>query len=193
MRQLSGLVSHKDFMREMAVSTWNITRLLYPDSISYGAFDSEKSFKPTVEFRQHEGTLEAKRVVNWIETLARVIGWIENNDIVENPQILISLLHGSENNSESSPEHAERDEAPETGEAEHVVEKEQPITIIELLERMGLRDQAAYYRSRGHIRGPEVLRYQKQPGEVSTSEEDYISSYEDREGNGEDEEKEEET
>jgi hypothetical protein len=71
--QLIRLVSRGDDSRLMAVSMFNITRVLNPMAVIDAYYDPKKSDKPTVEFRQHEGTVDKDRVVNWIKTLGGVI------------------------------------------------------------------------------------------------------------------------
>lgn len=56
--QILDLVFVENHARHMAVSLWNISRVLYP-----GIFgDLPKPFKPTVEFREHARTVDVRRL-----------------------------------------------------------------------------------------------------------------------------------
>jgi hypothetical protein len=74
---------------------------------------------PTLEFRQHEGTLDGGEVAAWIQTLAGVVSYVEKLGMKE----LVPLLR------------ADR-------------ERGKRFTIIDLLGRMGPKESAEYYKCR---------------------------------------------
>jgi hypothetical protein len=80
--------------------------------------------KRTAEFRQHEGTLDGKRVTNWITTVVGIMRFCQDSDSVWLNQFF--------------NHHA-------------AVEEDKPaatLTVLELLEGLGLHDQVEFYRTR---------------------------------------------
>ncbi|KUJ09144.1 uncharacterized protein LY89DRAFT_724653 [Mollisia scopiformis] len=99
--------------------------------------------KTTLEFRQHEGTLDAERVTQWIELLCGVIMFLENIE----PAILMELLRVvSEQEVWCRTGSKLRD--PPNEEKFGPVLAESSFTITDLLEHIGLEDSASFYRSR---------------------------------------------
>ncbi len=123
----------------MAYNTANLVNLLAdPDELH--EFDLSQR-KPTIEFRQHGGTLDGQTARKWVETLGGVIKWLED----VHPQSLMELL------SVTAEEKWEK-----VGEGADTINEEKygPVlaegrfTIIDLLEHIGLQEQANFYRSR---------------------------------------------
>jgi hypothetical protein len=152
---LYKLVS-KDFEgKEMCVSLYHIMAILHPevqksasgDYLGYGS--RRKADKPTVEFRQHTSTLNFGEVEAWIKTLGRIILWLEERGV--DIEVLLNLippppnhtqLHGEENVIASG-----RDGEGEYSKMDgNVIEKED-FSVIELLESMGLRNKAKFYKA----------------------------------------------
>ncbi|KAE8447240.1 hypothetical protein EG329_010934 [Mollisiaceae sp. DMI_Dod_QoI] len=121
--------------RYMVYNVRNIFDLMTPGMLK------EKA-KPTLEFREHEGTLDGERVTQWIKLVCEVVKWVETVE----PASLIELLMVTEH----EKWHKTRNE----GDDDRNQRKYGPIlaegkfTIIHILEYMGLQESADFYRSR---------------------------------------------
>ncbi|KAE9380580.1 hypothetical protein N431DRAFT_552712 [Stipitochalara longipes BDJ] len=120
----------------------------------------------TIEFRQHEGTLAAPRVINWIRTLVGIINFVDTAD----PESFRYLLHkaGEERwQKEGTPKDAEQHDkfGP--------VPAEGSFTAIDLLQYMHLDEQAGFYSNKIHelvgippIRRPRHLKWDYEQNHV---------------------------
>ncbi len=94
--------------------------------------------KPTIEFRQHEGTLDGKRATMWIKTIAGIVRFCQNVQ----PESLSELLYV-----------VEKEEWEKLGDTEdQELEKrlgpilaEGDFTVIDLFRHMNLDEAADYY------------------------------------------------
>jgi hypothetical protein len=85
----------------------------------------ENTIKKTVEFRQHEGTMDGTRVVEWIKTVVALVEWIIDVDST----VLLDFL----------------EEAASFEDACWPEEEQPPYDIIDLFNDMGLVEQATYW------------------------------------------------
>ncbi|KAF4632458.1 hypothetical protein G7Y89_g5674 [Cudoniella acicularis] len=64
-KELYKMVTGSDWnARYMAYNVWDLAMWEMPDES-----DDTVAYKPTIEFRQHEGTVDPARVINWIRTV----------------------------------------------------------------------------------------------------------------------------
>lgn len=89
---------------------------------------------PTVEFRQHKGTIEAEEVCNWIKIVCGVVGFCSD--------VKTRTLYGRIMKEQMMLQKGN------TKAADNIVVEVDVFTMIELLEWMGMRDSADYYRGR---------------------------------------------
>jgi hypothetical protein len=82
--------------------------------------------KGTVEFRQHEGTLDGERAVGWIRTVAGIVDWVEDQDALS---LVDFLMHAAA--------HVDSEMA-----------GSRPYDVIRLFEDMGLKELAECWRCR---------------------------------------------
>ncbi|KUJ12420.1 uncharacterized protein LY89DRAFT_535545, partial [Mollisia scopiformis] len=93
----------------------------------------------TIEFRQHAGTMEGLKITMWIRVLAGMVKFIEEVSTASFHQLLIPLML------------AETWEKTYNGKDDEKEQKLGPIpadglfTIIDLLEHIGLTEEAQYY------------------------------------------------
>lgn len=87
--------------------------------------------KRTIEFRQHEGTVDPDRVINWVETVIGIVKFAENAPDVDFFNLVIQR-HGRESWERQVADCPDPEEIP----------------VIELLDQMGLHKQARYYDAR---------------------------------------------
>lgn len=141
MAELFYLVSMPKNERYMAYNVDNIANLI-ADPKSLDSMQMKKR-KPTIEFRQHEGTLDGKRATAWIRTLGGVICYV---------------MDASEEDWYELIQYTSHEKWQKTGGEEDVanqtkfgpVAAESSFTIIHILETMGLHKQANFYRGQLH-------------------------------------------
>ena len=100
---------------------------------------------PTIEFRQHQGTLDPERVVKWIKTVVGIIDFAETDrDFADRNRVMELLFKvpqekwqkdGSENDLLREERHGP-------------IPAESSWTVIHLFRAMGLNEQADYYSTR---------------------------------------------
>lgn len=149
--QLVDLVSGEDQAREMVVSIYHVTRALNPYVLSCARSEEckKKPDKPTVEFRQHEGTVEGERVECWIRTLGGVILWLDDKDVDVDPDILMNLMHDNVGEWKTARGRIEReDKGPEARDTYGIGDGGESFTIVDLLKRLRLEEEAELYRRR---------------------------------------------
>ncbi|KAH8594981.1 hypothetical protein B0O99DRAFT_544869 [Bisporella sp. PMI_857] len=104
--------------------------------------DGPNPFKPTIEFRIHEGTLDSAAVLNWIELLAGFTQWCIDASYDEYASLLCKTTHETwEKFGDGKDEERERLHGP--------IAAEGAFTIIDLLREIGLAKVADYYEKRG--------------------------------------------
>lgn len=104
--------------------------------------------KPTVEFRQHTGSVDPDVVTNWIKLLCSVVKWVD----IADPRIFNQLIMVCEDEWVKSGDQA-LDAKNELRKGPILAEGS--FTIIDLLEYMNLQDLADFYRTRLHPVVPE--------------------------------------
>jgi hypothetical protein len=98
-------------------------------------------FKPTIEFRQHQGTMSPNAVVNWIEIVVGTVDYIRNIDYASLTDLLQMVEHESwEKLGDGKDIEREARLGP--------ILAESKFTIIDLLLEMGPYGPAKYYRNR---------------------------------------------
>jgi hypothetical protein len=98
----------------------------------------DKDAKATIEFRQHEGSMSATAVVQWIKTTVGIVGYIHHIDNGSLTDLLRVVEHETwEKLGDGKGDKREEEHGPILGEAQ--------FTIIHLLHRMQLYGSAAYY------------------------------------------------
>lgn len=115
----------------------------------FGARDPEfgDDAKPrTVEFRQHEGTLDGKRVTNWIQVVVGILKFVETCHPIIWHNLLKDVHKAEIWEKEGDGRDGEREQhfgAP--------ILADRDFTIIDLLEFIDLPDQAAYYEGKWYL------------------------------------------
>jgi len=97
--------------------------------------------KPTIEFRQHAGTLSSEAILNWIKTAVGIIDYLRKVD----DSTLLSLLRIVEHESWEKLGDGEDDKRERTL---GPILAESKFTISDLLTAIGLHGPAAYYKHR---------------------------------------------
>lgn len=102
---------------------------------------SNSAAKPTVEFRQHRGTLEEEAVTVWIKTVAGIVQFIKD----VSPESFVELICVTEHETwekSGGPEDQKRER--ELG----LILAESRFTAVDLLQHIGLEESAEYYDGR---------------------------------------------
>lgn len=123
----------------------------FDDLFTFMEFGDRVNVKPTIEFRQHEGTLDAEAVTNWIKTVVGIVNFVDNA-----PQGDIAALL-----SIAEYEHWQKLGDGYDGRREQrlgPVVAEKGFTVIDLLKTIGLFSPALYYKRYGiHRVGTEAM------------------------------------
>lgn len=98
--------------------------------------------RQTVEFRQHRGTIDGREITQWVRTIVGIVGYVETALPVDRHKLLSTIWE--EETWEKMGDGKDRQRAAELGPAL----ADEGFTIIDLLEHIGLSDQADYYRNR---------------------------------------------
>ncbi|KAF8858424.1 hypothetical protein BDZ45DRAFT_398422 [Acephala macrosclerotiorum] len=94
--------------------------------------------KPTIEFRQHEGTLSGNRAVAWIKTIVGIVDYVRNAVPSEFQALIASCRDEKwEKRGDGKDDEREAELGP--------IVAEDSFTILNLLERIGLDESANYY------------------------------------------------
>jgi hypothetical protein len=119
------------------------------DGLIQLAEGSRGYYKPTIEFRQHIGTLDSKAVAVWLKTVAGIVNFIRGVDPLSFHE-LISITEQEEWQKLGDGLNDERQSAMGP------ILAENGFTAIDLLEKIGLQESANYYRNR-LIRHPRII------------------------------------
>lgn len=134
MVEMLRAVSGEGSSRYMAYNVATIIDLLTEDR-----YDKAK---PTVEFRQHEGTLDGNRIVQWVSLWCGVIKFLETAQ----PTTITKLLKLATNEKWTKTGDPSLDDRNEWKYGK--IPAEDNFTIINLLERIGVQESADFYRTR---------------------------------------------
>jgi hypothetical protein len=100
--------------------------------------------KRTIEFRQHNGTMDGEEITMWVRTLVGILTFVESG----NPLALTDLMAYAwrAEKWEKVEDESENQRTKEIGSTF----ADEEFTIIDLCEYLGLAEQAAYYKDRWH-------------------------------------------
>ncbi|PSS20077.1 hypothetical protein M430DRAFT_41435 [Amorphotheca resinae ATCC 22711] len=113
--------------------------------------------KPTIEFRQHQGTMDPRATIMWVKTMVGIMEFLRDVQPADFTSLLSIVEHEHWEKQPDQPE-KEHDYYEEERDSKHDVECERdmgPIlaesgfTVIDLLRTMGLHEPARYYKQRG--------------------------------------------
>ncbi|PVH68781.1 hypothetical protein DL98DRAFT_629026 [Cadophora sp. DSE1049] len=98
--------------------------------------------KPTIEFRQHEGTMDGERITQWIKLVVGMVSFIENEEFGTFVDLLMIATDKEKwkklGDGQDAQKEAEMGPIPADG----------ALTIIDLLRHIGLNEQADYYHDK---------------------------------------------
>ncbi|CZR65138.1 uncharacterized protein PAC_15038 [Phialocephala subalpina] len=136
--ELLRTVAKKGKERYMAYNVDNIVNQLFTSAEFPEGIDENKK-NPTIEFRQHYGTLDGRTATMWVKTLGGVIEWLDDADPGTYNNLLQSVLL-------EKWEKSGNDDLDYENEQEHgQLLAESTFRIQELLTSMGLQEQADIY------------------------------------------------
>lgn len=99
------------------------------------------SFKPTIKFRQHRGTLQGDEVIAWLHTLKGIITWITNAHALHLGALLDVAKHEKwQRMGDGYDAEREREMGPTLA--------EYGFTVIDLFKHMELYEAANYYKNK---------------------------------------------
>ncbi|XMA15263.1 hypothetical protein WAI453_008054 [Rhynchosporium graminicola] len=124
------------------------------EKVRYPASNS----KPTVEVRQHAGTLDGERIVSWIKLLAGIIQRLETI----HPESFLQLIQLAELEKWEKVEEVSKNSFNQVNLGP--IPAESTLTIIDILEYLDLHESADYYRDRlykikGKSRRPQLRTF----------------------------------
>jgi hypothetical protein len=128
-----------DLMKVTNIIPWGA----YNFSHTVESDPNNKYKKKTIEFRQHEGTLDGDRVKAWIQTVVGLVQFAQ--DMEFRPDLFTDLLRVAK--FEEIDEDRSRPRLCEQG-----------FTVIDLLKSLGLWEAALFYKNRG-LYGPHRPSY----------------------------------
>ncbi len=123
--------------RQSKMMTCNVV-----NALNFCRFPNDVGLKPTVEFRQHEGTLDGERIVKWVKLLIGIVQRLEEI----HPESLLDLFSQVQNETWEKTDQEGINSANQSQFGP--VPAESSFTMIDLLEWMGLDESADYYRDR---------------------------------------------
>lgn len=100
----------------------------------------------TVEFRQHEGTLDGKRVTNWIQVIAGILRFVETCHATTWHNLLKDVHRAEVWEKEGDGRDGQREQY-----FSSPILADRDFTIIDLLEFIDLPGQAAYYKDKWYL------------------------------------------
>jgi len=100
--------------------------------------------RKTIEFRQHEGTMDGGRITHWINVLVAIVGFVESSHPLAFTDLMRAVWRAEKWEKMGDGEDDVR--AWELGTAL----EDHGFTIIHLLEYLGRNTQADYYRDKWH-------------------------------------------
>ncbi|KAL5318852.1 hypothetical protein ACEPPN_013919 [Leptodophora sp. 'Broadleaf-Isolate-01'] len=97
---------------------------------------------PTIEFRQHEGTMDGELIVQWVQLLVGMLKFIENEEYASFTGFLFETVGKEKWQKVGDGKDAEREASmgPTLADGE--------FTVIDLLRYIGLNEQADYYKDK---------------------------------------------
>lgn len=98
--------------------------------------------KPTIEFRQHEGTMDGVRIAHWIKTIVGIATYVENANPAEFLNFLKTIWKAEKWEKRGDGQDVLR------AAAKGPILADKGFTIIDLLRHMGLDAQADYYNDK---------------------------------------------
>jgi len=98
--------------------------------------------KPTIEFRQHEGTMDGERVFQWVKLVVGMVSFIENEEHGAFVNLLTKATDKEKWEKSGDGQDAQREAEMEPIPADRF------FTVIVLLRHMGLNEQADYYQDK---------------------------------------------
>ncbi|XMA17331.1 hypothetical protein WAI453_010122 [Rhynchosporium graminicola] len=101
-----------------------------------------KAERPTIEFRQHDGTMDSERIVQWVQLLVGTLKYIENEDYSAYVRFLSTIADQEKWEKTGDGKDGER----EAEKGPTLADDEFP--IIDLLHYIGLSEQAAYFNDK---------------------------------------------
>ncbi|RDL41899.1 uncharacterized protein BP5553_01878 [Venustampulla echinocandica] len=102
----------------------------------------EENGKPTIEFRQHEGTMDAAAATAWIETAVGIVNFCQNASAMSlNVLLNITMFESWERLFDGRDDERERVYGPPLA--------EDAFTVIDLLKHINLHGPAQFYEERG--------------------------------------------
>lgn len=135
-KELADQCSEYRNVRQYKPSSYNIRG---PVLLSRGVRDE----KPTIEFRQHEGTLDGEAIVMWIKTVIGIVNFLYNVRSDALGKLLLKCQNETwEKLGDGEDAQRERNHGP--------ILAERDFTIIHLLRYIGLDVPAAYYETKWH-------------------------------------------
>ncbi|KUJ12366.1 uncharacterized protein LY89DRAFT_206348 [Mollisia scopiformis] len=133
-------VSAPDNKRYMYVNWQNLARVA-GGAVIGSVTNDEKPVKPTIEFRQHEGTLNPVRAIMWIRTVVGVVDAVRKLPAQESTD-LVTICSREKWQKCGDGRDAER-------EARHgPIVAESTFTVVDLLRHLGLNEEANYYQDK---------------------------------------------
>ncbi|CZR58542.1 uncharacterized protein PAC_08434 [Phialocephala subalpina] len=103
----------------------------------------DKKSKPTVEFRQHEGTVDSESVINWIKTPGGIMPMVDRASTLKQED-----LENAEKTKRSDATRKEKGGGGPGFPRGHPRGEDAAPTIINILESIELEEQANYYRDK---------------------------------------------
>ncbi|KAG4439690.1 hypothetical protein IFR05_004827 [Cadophora sp. M221] len=99
---------------------------------------------PTLEFRQHEGTMDGELVVQWVQLLVGMLKFIEDEEYASFAKFLFDTAEKEKWQKVGDEKDAKREASmgPTLADGE--------FTVIDLLRYIGLNEQADYFKDRVH-------------------------------------------
>lgn len=132
-------------------------------------------FKPTVEFRQHDATLDGKAATMWIRTIGGIMEFVKKGaDPLAFYGVFKDYLGGPYN--EKWEKLGDGNDAER--EALHgPIIAERDFTVIDLFTYMGLQESANYYRDKWHVHDMSLTdpQYRKPRRRVRLSNDEFVS------------------
>jgi len=98
--------------------------------------------RQTIEFRQHEGTMDGKRITHWIQVIVGFVKFVEEASIESFFELLTKAWAAEKWEKLGDGKDTEREDKLGPVLADH------GFTIINLLEHVGLHPQADYYKDK---------------------------------------------
>jgi hypothetical protein len=112
-----------------------------------------KNNKQTLEFRQHEGTLDPERIINWIKTVVGIVDFVR--DTSSKPFLELLAVSTESEKWEKLGDGLDSKREAEMG----PISAEGNFTIMDLLAHMGLWEPYEYYQNRWYKHNKEAKNH----------------------------------